>query len=234
MKKFLALLLCGIGLHAGAQTIQDANAEARTVESFHAIVVSHAFNVYLYQGTADGLAVSAATAADRSNIITEVRNGTLYISVKGGIKWLRGDRKLRAYVSFRQLDRIEAGGACNVFINQTLKAPALQVHLSGASDLKGRVETGDLQVHLSGASDMEISGTVRQLNVDASGASDFKGYGLQTDYCRAEASGASDIRITVRQELSAQASGASNIRYRGEAVLKSVENSGASQVSRGR
>lgn len=234
MKNIIAFLFCGLFVTASAQTINDPNAVPRTVDPFHAVVVSHAFNVYLSQGTSDAVAVSAAAAADRDAIVTEVREGVLYISLKGGRKWLRGDRKLKAYISFRQLDRITAGGACNLFVSQTLKAPALQLHLSGASDFKGRVDVTDLQADLSGASDMEVSGTVSRLQVEASGASDFRGYNLQADHCRANASGASSIRVSVKQELSAVASGASSIRYRGEAVLKSVENSGASSISRGR
>jgi hypothetical protein len=68
--------------------------------------------------------------------------------------------------------------------------------------------------------------------VEASGASDFKGFDLETDICNAQASGASDIKITVNKVLSAQASGASDVRYKGDCTIKEIKSSGSSSVSK--
>jgi hypothetical protein len=68
--------------------------------------------------------------------------------------------------------------------------------------------------------------------VDANGASDFKGFDLQADNCDVEASGASDIKVTVNKELNARASGASGVHYKGDGVIRDLRTSGASNVSR--
>jgi hypothetical protein len=141
--------------------------------------------------------------------------------------------KLKAYVSFKNLDQIKAGGACDLFVMGELRADELQIDLSGATDMKeGKLDVKKLSVHLSGASDMKISGIAPQLKIDASGASDFKSYDLVTDFCDAEASGASSIQITVNKELSAKATGASDVHYKGEAVIRNLKTSGASSVSK--
>ena len=80
---------------------------------------------------------------------------------------------------------------------------------------------------------MTISGKASNLDIDASGASAFKGFELMTESCNAEASGASDIKITVSKEISAQASGASDVRYKGGAAIREIKSSGSSSVSRG-
>jgi len=59
-----------------------------------------------------------------------------------------------------------------------------------------------------------------------------KGYELVTDNCSVRASGASDIRISVNKELNAHLSGASSVYYKGDAVIKDLHSSGASNVSR--
>ena len=87
-------------------------------------------------------------------------------------------------------------------------------------------------IDLSGASDMTLTGLVGQLNIEASGASDFKGYDLAVDYCNAKASGASDIKITVNKELSAEASGASDVNYKGSGLMRDIKTSGSSSISR--
>jgi hypothetical protein len=77
-----------------------------------------------------------------------------------------------------------------------------------------------------------LTGSVGQLNVEASGASDFKGFDLAVDFCTAKASGASDIKITVNKELSAEASGASDVRYKGSGLIRDIKTSGASSISK--
>ena len=234
MKKILVIaLLFGWGIRMQAQ-INDPNAQIRQASGYHGIQVSNAFNVYLSQSNEEAVAVSAASVKDRDMITVEVKDGILHIGLSNAWKWNNGNKKFRAYISFKQLDKLDISGACDVFINGVLKADELRVQQSGASDLKGKMEVTKLYVDLSGASDMSITGSATRLYVEASGASDFKGFDLVAESCEAKASGASDIRITVNKELSAEASGASDVKYRGTCTIREVKSSGSGSVSKGR
>ncbi len=236
MKK-LSVLLIGLLIGAGlyAQQVNDPNAEVRQAKDYHGISVSSAFDVYISQGNEEAVAVSAAEVKHRERIKVEVKAGILHIDydADGKMNWGSGNKKLRAYISFKQIDQLRISGACDVFISGILKADVLSINQSGASDLKGKLDVNKLTVDLSGASDITVTGTATQLSVEASGASDFKGYDLATDICNARASGASDIKITVNKQLSAQASGASDVRYKGNGEIKEVKSSGSSSVSKG-
>lgn len=235
MKKlslFAGLLLISVSIFS--QQVNDPNAVVREAKDFTGISVSSSFDVYLSQGGTEAVAVSAAEEKFRDRISVEVKAGILYIGYDSkGLNWGSGNKKLKAYISFKQIDKLKISGACDVFITGVLKADNLVVNQSGASDLKGKVEVNKMTVDLSGASDITISGTAAQLAVEASGASDFRGYDLNTETCDARASGASDIKITVNKELSANASGASDIRYRGNGVIRDIKSSGSSSVSKG-
>lgn len=234
MKKTICLLIsCFLLVSMQAQEVNDPNAEIREAKGFHAIHASNAFDIYLTQDKEEAVAVSAASTKDRDKIVVEVKDGILYIGMEKGLKWNGGNKKLRAYISFKQLDQLNISGACDVFIKGVLTGDELLIKQSGASDLKGKLAVNKLSVDLSGASDMTISGTATQVNVEASGASDFKGFDLVTDICNVSASGASDIRVTVNKELSAKASGASDVKYKGNGVIRDLKSSGASSVSRG-
>jgi len=219
-----------------AQTINDANAEPRNLSGFHVIKISNAFTVYISQGNEDAVAISASKAEYREKIITKVENGVLIIRFDDDKKFWKGwngdKTKLKAYISIKKIDRLDVSGACDVFFEEGISSEDLTVRLSGASDLKGMINAKKLSFDISGASDATISGNAAELSVEASGASDFKGFDMTTNYCTAEASGASSVNITVNKELNAKASGASSVRFKGEGLIRDIKTSGASNVTR--
>src|SRR5688572_3046844 len=226
MKKIISLFVLTITIiTASAQkTINDANAQKRNVTGFHAIEVSGGIDLYLSQGE-EAVAVSASKDEYRDKIITEVKNGVLKIwfDWKNNIRIDWSNRKLKAYVSVKNLDGLEASGGSDVNVDGMIKTTKLDMEISGGSDFKGKVESDDLQVHASGGSDVTISGKAAKLTIAASGGSDFSGYDFAADFCDVEASGGSDVHITVNKELSANASGGSDIFYKGSALIRRSE-----------
>ena len=222
-----------MGLLAFSQdVISDKNAEKRNASGFHAIEMASGIDLYFSQGD-EAVAVSAGDISDRDKIKTEVSNGVLkiFIDTKGFHWGARGDRKLRAYVSCKVLDRLEASGGSDVYIKDVLKGDKLDLNLSGGSDLKGKITVGRLAIDQSGGSDSFISGTASELSVHASGGSDFHGYDLAADMCNVEASGGSDIHLTANKELNIEASGGSDVFYKGAAVIREMHSSGSSSIS---
>ena len=238
MKKIQVMLMAMLvsAVLFAQKTINDPNAEPRNLSGFHAIKISNAFNVYISQGNEDAVAISASKAEYKAKIITKVENGVLIIRFdedKNFWKGWNGDKqKLTAYISIKKIDRLDVSGACDVFFEDGISSEDLNVKLSGASDLKGKIDAKKLSFDISGASDATISGNAADLSVEASGASDFKGYELVTNYCTAEASGASSVNITVNKELNAKASGASSVRFKGEGLIRDIKTSGSSNVTR--
>lgn len=232
MKTLLVFFFFIFAIQSFGQTIiDDKNAEVRNVGVFSGIKVSGGIDVYLSQSDNYALAVSASDEKYRDDIKTEIINGVLNISYDGGKFKFNSDRQLRAYVSFKTIEGLEASGASNFIINGSLKSNSIRVKLSGACDIKGIVNIDNLELNMSGASTVKISGAVRNIKIDASGASDMKNYDLVADNCIANISGASDIRITVNTSLSAKASGASTLYYKGNPERRNISSSGASSIS---
>lgn len=234
MKKIVfAVFVFMISASVYAQkTIHDANAEARNISGFHAIEVSGGINLYLTNGD-EAVAVSAKDKDIRDRIVTEVKDGVLkiYFDWKSGLKLnLRGS-SLKAYVSFKTLDKLYASGGSDVLLEGTVQSGKLDLHLSGGSDFKGRLEVGSLMISQSGGSDCNVNGKVTDIKIEASGGSDFSGYDLVTDNCVIQASGGSDVEVTANKEFYAEASGASDVRWKGAAEVKGAKASGAGSVS---
>lgn len=234
MKSLFLCLLLTVFVRIGfsQKTIYDPNALPRELKGYHAIAVSDGIDVYLSYGE-EVVVVSASEEKYRDRIKTAVQNGVLKISYeeRGGISW-NTNRKLKAYISYKNLDALAAAGGCDIFVDGILKASELNIHISGGSDFKGAVNVQALNIAQSGGSDVDITGTAGKVSLSASGGSDFNGYGLTAEICSVEASGGSDVEITVNKELSAHASGASDITYKGAASVSESKTSGASSVTR--
>jgi Putative auto-transporter adhesin, head GIN domain len=236
MKKIFLILtvVCAV-FRANAQNdiVVDPNASVRNVTGqFDAIKVSGGIDLYLSQSDNVAVAISASDESYKDGIKTAIENGTLRIFYEGEKGWMKKDRKLRAYVSFTELKKIDATGACDVFVVGSVTTATLILHMSGACDFSGMVKVNTLDINLSGASDAKISGTANTVNIKSSGASDVKAFELVTDVCNANVSGASDVHITINSELTASASGASDITYKGNGVIKEKHSSGASSISK--
>jgi hypothetical protein len=238
MKKLLSFIFISalsiVGLAQNGKIITDKNAETRNVKGFHGIQVSGGIDLYLTQGNDEAVAVSAADQGIRDRIKTEIDNGVLKIFMdNNGFHWGWHDMKMKAYVSFRNLEELGASGGSDIYPQSKIKVTKLDLRLSGGSDLKDAdVDIQDMYIDQSGGSDVNISGHVQTLKVEASGGSDLHGYELTTDICHIRASGGSDARITVNKELNIDASGGSDIYYKGSGVIKDLRTSGSSSISK--
>jgi hypothetical protein len=238
MKKIISLVLfAAITSFSFAQNeknvVHDANAEIRKVGDFTGIDVSNAIAVYISQGNENAVAISAdGERTDR--IKTEVKNGVLKIYVEGKDSWNWNNKRMKAYVTIKTLNKLTVSGASSASITDKINSTDLRVNLSGASSLKGALQvSGVLKVDASGASTANISGSANEFDVDASGASNVKAFDLEATTCSAEASGASSVKINVVKEFSKlEASGASSIRYKGDATVRNFEASGASSIKK--
>ncbi len=239
MKRTGLIILMGLVLLTGhAQNeknlVVDANAEVRNVGSFSSIEVSDAIDLYISQGNTEAVAISGSTDDIKARIKTEVRSGTLHIYFDGkGLNWKRwGNNRMKAYVTYKTLQSLEASGACNVKTTDAIKQNELKIEMSGASDFTGEIMVGKFHLSASGASNIKLSGTAANASFDATGACTIKAYDLATDMCKIDASGASNIRITVNKELNASASGGSNILYRGTGLIRDLSSSGGASIKR--
>jgi len=232
MKKIFALFLtAGIAMTSFSQkTINDVNAEKRTVGSFHAIEISDGIDLYLSQGD-EAVAVSASETKFRDKINTEVKDGVLKIwygkSSNFNISFSEVKKHLKAYVSCSTLDRLVASSGCDVKVDGAIQSTKLELRLSSGSDFEGKVNVTDLTVEQSSGSDIEISGKANSLNIKASSGSDFDGYDLVTETCTAKASSGSDISITVNKQLDATSGTGADIRYRGNAEVRKNKSIGS-------
>jgi len=238
MKKLLFLVLSLISLGSFAQeskVINDANAVTRNVSgSFTGISISSGIEVYLTQGNEESVAVSASEQKYLDRLVTEVVNGTLkiYFDNKGMTWRSNGKARLKAYVSFKALEKLNVSAGSDVTVNGSIKTDKLDLQVSSGADFTGAINAKELVAEVNSGAEAKLSGSADKFTVNVSSGASFKGYDLVTDYCDASASSGGDVHVTINKELVAKASSGGDIQYKGAGLIRDIKTSSGGGVKK--
>jgi hypothetical protein len=235
MRKFgLALaLLFSVATLSAQRQINDANAEKRNVSGFHGINVSSGVELFLTQGDAEAVAVSSAGGEFNQDIKTEVKNGILHIGFDHmKFKNLKTNKKLKAYVSIRNIDVLDAASGAQVKVDGKLKASKMEVEASSGAMIEGEFDVQNMDVDQSSGSIIRMKGDVADLKVEGSSGSIFEGYDLYTSTTEAGCSSGAIVRVTANKELNVKASSGGSVSYKGTAVIRNIKTGSGGNVSR--
>lgn len=202
--------------------------ETRTVDVFREIEITGNVELEFTQDSVKSLRLSAPENSI-GDIITKVENGVLKVYSEKTFL----NRSVKLYVSNDSLQSIEATGASRVRTTNTLHGTNLEIDVSGAGNVKMDVNmTGEVDLEANGASYCDLDGMAESIKIDVSGASKVEADQFTARIAKAQASGASKIRIAATEKLDADASGASEIRYGGSPVNINKNESGAAKVKK--
>lgn len=158
------------------------------------------------------------------HIKTETVNERLIIRTG---KPLYSKRNIHVNIHYKHIEHIEASSLVDIVFANPYHGKTLSLNLSGASDLTGGIFADELLLDVSGAADITLSGKLRKLQGDLSGASDIQAYGLVTDTCMLNISGAGDAEVHVLNFLKVDVSGSATVNYKGNPqVVKEISGAG--------
>ena len=227
-------LLFSTAIFSQEKIVVDPAAQSRTLSgSFTAIDITDGIELVLSQGATESIAVSTGDEKYIDQFKTEVENGVLKIYFDNkGINWSDNSRrKLRAYVSFKMIDKLTAAGGADVKLRE-ITADELDMKFTSGATFNGKVHAKEITVDQNSGSMMNMSGSADKFKVEASSGAIFKGYELAAEFCEAKASSGASVRISVQKELSARASSGGGIHYKGSAMIKDIDISSGGIVKK--
>ena len=229
----VALIILG-GCRAGLQVAGVVGSGRMTTQTydfsrFDSVEISDTFQVDLTAG--DGYSVEVTVDDNLVDHLQVEQHGD---TVKIGLKPLTSvsNSQLRARITLPTLAGLDVSGASRAGVKGFRSDKTMRIQVSGASEIRGDMETGDLAADVSGGSTLQLSGRGGAVRATASGASTIDLREFAAGDADVEASGASRIEINTSGTLNARASGASTVHYTGDATLGRVDESGASTVGR--
>lgn len=228
--KILPLLL--ILFTANPNTADRDWRKDRAVSGFQGLSVSSGIDVYLIQGNSEKLTFDVK-GIDEDEVKSEVRNGVLKLYIdRRGTNWNWGrNTYVKAYLTFRRLNDLQASGGADVIGQGTLSFNDLNVEAGGGSDVTLALRADELNASASGGADLKLDGSARTLNANGSGGADLDARKLTVEICNANSSGGSEVYVNATRELSMKASGGSDIYYYGPAKVLAKSESGGSDIT---
>lgn len=201
----------------------------QSFEDFQRVDISHAFQAEVTQGDTFSVVI---TIDDNLQQYLDVRvvGDTLQVGFERNGPFSMRNTTMRAQITMPELAGITSSGASQVRVSGFSSDKDLSVDVSGASTVRGQIDTGDLNADVSGASRLELTGQGQDGNITVSGASQANLSDFRMENVSVEASGASRAEVNASGRLDAEASGASTVLYSGDPTLGRTSTSGASTI----
>ena len=214
MRKLLILLLVPVFSACDYIIGEEGNGEiiteTRSIDDFDELDISGMFDVVLEPGK------PMVTITGDENLMQwiQVRSDgdVLIIDTE---KRLRSERGIKIVVHYEELKEINTSGASNIVAEETIFADRLRVLISGAGKTDLSVAVKSIDVEMSGAAVIYLSGVAEVFRADLSGAGSIEAFGLETENCELEISGAGSATVNVTGDLEAQVSGVGGVQYLG-------------------
>ncbi len=185
--------------------------EKRTVnESFTGVDVSNAIELTLEQADQTEIIVEADDNL-QNTIVTEVKNGKLYISSEPHLNIHNGTRKVT--LKMPVIEIIEASSATSVNSRNTLKGSQVYIKSSSAADINLNLEMDNINCESSSGSTIKLKGMALKIDTQASSGSTIAAFQLIANEVVADASSGASIEVHPVLNLKAEASSGASIVY---------------------
>lgn len=217
------------------------------VDSFSQLHVHHGFEVDIREGDSTSVTMSLdENLVPYLDVYTELE--CLHIGLKKDVVIKGGT--LHATVFVKDLNLLKGSGAVIVSVDEkALSRRKFTARLSGASMLKGCIDTEEVSIinsgasgsdlkltaskltlNVQGASDFKIAGSADDLDLTVGGASSIRGKNFGASRAKLDLKGASSVKIGVRSHIDISAAGGSDISILGNPQKGLYDLSGTCSV----
>lgn len=213
--------------HQRFPKIGNVVSESRKVQNFDRIHCSFG-ELIITQGDRHSLTISAE---DRliDQIVSEVRDGTLYLYPKKNTPFVTFDR-VKFELTVKNLEELNLDGVVWVKAD-SLKTDRLQLYSSGSAQIAiAALKADTLQVDLGGASELNLAGNVTHQKLRFSGGSRYRADLLESNTVALEINGTGEATVWANDRLDVQINGAGNVEFYGTPnVRQEIRGAGSIQ-----
>jgi hypothetical protein len=225
----IALSACS-ALAAGSWDIIRGNGtvrlESREVSAFTGIENAGSGLVRFTTG-----AVRQVTVEADANILpylrTEVRGGTLVLSVEPGVSV--SPTRLAFRITAPDLRSIAIVGSGDIRLESPVAADRFNVSIAGSGDVEGDVTADEVTVEIHGSGSVTLAGTAASGRFEIYGSGDIEAGDLAVEDARAVIRGSGSVTLTASRSLDVNIAGSGDVRFHGDAKV-TVRDAGSGDL----
>lgn len=206
--------------------------ENRKTSDYDAVSLVGFMDVALVKGSEGNLTIEAESNL-QEYITTEVKNGTLKISVEKGVNISPSRNKsIKVTVPFEDLEGAYLTGSGDIWTEDKITARDFSLSVTGSGDMNIEIEADEIDGKVTGSGDIQLIGTASELECNVTGSGDFDAYKLKANIVSAQVSGSGDIMVYAEKELNARIAGSGDIEYKGNPAKENFKTSGSGDISK--
>lgn len=201
--------------------------QTRKVEDFNGIDSNEGIIVELTTSNK----TSVVVIADESiigDVITEVKENTLHVYIKGNVSLK--NRDITVKVSATEIDNLDASSGSSIITQNLLEAESLRLSASSGAHLKVAYKAPNSSCNTSSGASAKLKGVTKFFKGNSSSGSHIKAKELKCINAELETSSGASISVSVEKELEAQASSGGSIDYYGSPKMVDVSKSSGGSI----
>jgi len=205
--------------------------QTRDVGDFNAVNSSTNVTVTLVKASSPSIEYTMRKGSDR-DLITEVKNGRLYVKIKSNKGNWGNSAKAKVTVYYTNLEEIKASAGCTVKSDNTIKSNTMEIEVSSGSTAKLDIEANRVEVDVSSGATLKLKGKANRGNFEATSGSTLNARHFITDDAVVEASSGASLSIHVDESLDASAGSGASISYSGNVKNKNIDAGWSGSIKR--
>jgi len=203
----------------------------RSTEVYESIRLSGSFNVELVDGMVGNLTLQGEENLLK-HIITEVKNGKLYLAIENGYKLVPSLKKkaIQLTIPVERINSIKILGSGNIVSKKTLRSEGFMTSITGSGNITTSLDVETLSTNVAGSGCLNFSGKAKNFSASTAGNCNINAYDLEADDVGLDITGSGTIKVMARKKLKARVSGYGNIHYQGNPENVDFKTNGSGRV----
>ncbi len=199
------------------------------VAPFTKIYLSGPYTVILNQGSTCNVEIKADSKYfERLEVVSE--NGQLEIEFDEEV--FKTKKNIEIYITFRELEEMEIGGAVNLRSEDIIHAENLKFVFDGAGKVELELEAEKVISEINGVGNFNLYGTTQYHKVTFDGVGSYQASDLLSKFTKVESNGVGGVSVYASKKLIADANGVGSVKYYGDPDETDIHANGIGSVSR--
>lgn len=206
--------------------------QTRNESDFQNVKSAGSFNLYVLQGSAFSVRISAEENLQQY-ILTERRGNTLVIKVRKGVS-LRPRDEMKVYVTAPVYKIVSIAGSGDVTAPNILRSSEKMVfEITGSGNIRmADVDAPEIQVKIAGSGNVELAGQTRQAVYRIAGGGNIRADKLLAENAAVQIAGSGNVWVYASTLLDVHIAGGGDVYYYGAPETIKQQIAGAGRISK--